>query len=86
MNYNEFLEVKEDLLLRIMKIVEDSGAGFAFPSQTLYLGKDEMPGEADAKKISAIIKKMETKGELPIPTFSAQQITELNGTIPFPDK
>jgi hypothetical protein len=29
-----------------MKIVEENGASFAFPSQTLYLGRDERPGPA----------------------------------------
>lgn len=39
-NYNEFLEIKEDLLLRMMDVVEASGAEFAFPSQTLYMARD----------------------------------------------
>jgi MscS family membrane protein len=45
-DYGEFLAVAEDLNLRIMKIVEENGASFAFPSQTLYLGRDERPGPA----------------------------------------
>lgn len=36
-----FLEIREDLFLRIMKIVRESGTGFAFPSQTLYVARDE---------------------------------------------
>jgi MscS family membrane protein len=39
-DYAGFLEIKEDLLLRCMDIVAESGTGFAFPSQTLYLGRD----------------------------------------------
>ncbi len=39
-DYNGFLEVQEELLLRCMDIVAESGTGFAFPSQTLYLGRD----------------------------------------------
>ncbi len=39
-DYSGFLEIQEDLLLRCMDIVEESGSGFAFPSQTLYLGRD----------------------------------------------
>jgi MscS family membrane protein len=40
-DYAGFLEVQEDLLLRCMDIVAESGTGFAFPSQTLYLGRDD---------------------------------------------
>ncbi|MCF8478664.1 MAG: mechanosensitive ion channel family protein [Pseudolabrys sp.] len=35
-----FLEIQEELLLKCMEVVEASGTGFAFPSQTLYLGRD----------------------------------------------
>ena len=35
-----FLAVQEELLLRIMNIVESGGSGFAFPSQTLYMTRD----------------------------------------------
>jgi MscS family membrane protein len=39
----KFLDVQEDLLLRIMDTIESSGAATAFPSQTLYLGRDRPP-------------------------------------------
>ncbi len=40
----KFLEVQENLLLRIMDTIESSGTATAFPSQTLYLGRDkELP-------------------------------------------
>jgi len=39
-NHDEFLEIQESLLLNCMDIVDANGTGFAFPSQTLYLGRD----------------------------------------------
>jgi len=39
-DYTTFLEIQEGLLLACMDIVEASGTGFAFPSSTLYLGRD----------------------------------------------
>jgi MscS family membrane protein len=39
-DYRSFLEIQEELLLNCMEIVEKSGTGFAFPSSTLYLGRD----------------------------------------------
>jgi len=36
-DFNEFLEIQEDLNLRIKDLVEDAGSGFAFPSRTLYV-------------------------------------------------
>jgi MscS family membrane protein len=48
LDYAGFLEVQEDLLFRMMRAVADAGTGFAFPSQTLYLNRDDAgrPGTA----------------------------------------
>lgn len=43
--WSEYLHVREDINLKIMKIVENNGAGFAFPSQSIYvenMQKNEM--------------------------------------------
>lgn len=56
-DYNEFAAVREELLLKIMDLVEDAGTGVALPSQTLYIRRDsgvEKDKAANAvKKISA---------------------------------
>jgi MscS family membrane protein len=39
-DWNGFLEFQEELLLRIMEIVQQAGAEIAFPSQTMYLATD----------------------------------------------
>jgi MscS family membrane protein len=39
-DWNDFLEFQEELLLRIMEIVQQTGAEIAFPSQTMYLATD----------------------------------------------
>jgi MscS family membrane protein len=42
-NWNRFLEIQQELLLRIMEIVEASGTEIAFPSQTLRLVEPRSP-------------------------------------------
>jgi MscS family membrane protein len=42
-SYSEFLGVQEELLLRILDIVEHAGATVAFPTQTLYLRPEAAP-------------------------------------------
>ena len=39
-----FLEIQEDLLLRIMGIIEASGSGLAFPFQVTYAAMDKALG------------------------------------------
>jgi MscS family membrane protein len=53
-DFNEFAEVREDLLLQIMSFVEESGTTLASASQTLYLNRD---AESTKEKIDAAAKK-----------------------------
>ncbi len=57
LNLDEFLEVQEDLLLRMMDVVEASGSGFAFPSKTVYFARDSGVSEEKANQAVAKVKK-----------------------------
>ncbi len=39
-NFTEFLSVQEELLLEVIRVVEEAGSGIAFPSVTTYLNND----------------------------------------------
>ena len=39
LNSRKFLKIKENLAVKIIEIVENNEAGFAFPSQSLYVEK-----------------------------------------------
>jgi MscS family membrane protein len=80
----DFLAVQEDLLLRIMDLVESSGSGFAFPSQTVYMAKD---GGLDAEKAHRAVEAVERlrgEGELPFPDHRQARISQLDGTLDYP--
>jgi len=83
-DYAVFLEVQEDLLLRIMDIVEASGTSFAFPSHTAYLTQD--PGLDAEKTQSAIarVRQWRAEGEVPFPNFPPERIAQMTDTIPYP--
>jgi MscS family membrane protein len=42
-NWERYLNIREDIHLKIMKIVEDHGSSFAFPSQSLYV--EQLPAK-----------------------------------------
>ncbi|MCX6552676.1 MAG: mechanosensitive ion channel family protein [Acidobacteria bacterium] len=46
-DYVAFLAIQEELLMRIMAIVRDAGTGLAFPSQTMYVTRDQGHGAPD---------------------------------------
>ena len=83
-DFNEFAAVREDLLLRIMDVLEDSGGGLALPSQTLYLSRDS---GVEKEKADIAIKKiadLRDGKQLPFPDFHQDDIAALKGSIEYP--
>ena len=83
-DYNRFLEVQEDLLLRIMDIVEASGTGIAFPSQTAYLARDRGHDETKRQAAIATVQRWREAQELPFPNFRPERIAEVENTLEYP--
>jgi MscS family membrane protein len=83
-DYNEYAAVREDLLLRVMDIVEDAGSGFAVPTQTLYLPRDS--GIEKEKADNAIKKIAELRGgkKLPFPDFHERDVSSFKGSVEYP--
>lgn len=65
--YSRFLEVQEDLLLRIVDIVEASGTAFAFPSWTTYLARDSGLDKDKTQEAIAAVRRWREERELPLP-------------------
>jgi MscS family membrane protein len=84
--YEPFLAVQEDLLLRIMNIVESSGSGFAFPSQTLYMAKDEGLDAERSREATEAVKKWRDEGELPFPDHRSERVSQIDGTLEYPPR
>jgi MscS family membrane protein len=82
--YEPFLHVQEDLLLRIMDIIEASGSGFAFPSQTTYIARDSRLDAEKSQKAIETVRQWREQGELPFPDFSPETISEIDGKIEYP--
>jgi MscS family membrane protein len=63
-DWAEFLEIREEILLRVMDIIEQAGTALAFPSQTLYLGRDRGNDSIRAKAAEASVQEWRDKGSL----------------------
>jgi MscS family membrane protein len=79
-----FLEICEDLNLRIMDIIDEAGAGFAFPSQTAYLARDRAPDAEKAKAAEAQVESWRKAGELPFPDLSDDAQEAVADKLDFP--
>ena len=80
----EFLGIREDVFLRVMDIVEQSGTGFAFPSQTLYFARDDGLDTERTEVAEAQVRQWRDEGRLPFPNFSTEQIRQMRGTVAYP--
>jgi len=85
-DYDTFLAVQEDLLLRIMDLVESSGSGFAFPSQTLYMAGDGGLDEEKSRKAAETVRRWRDEGELPFPDHTPALVSHLDSTLDYPPK
>lgn len=83
-DFGEFLAIREDMLLRIMDIVDAAGSGFAFPSQTLYLGRDAGVDKQKAEKAALEVQKWREEDQLPFPDFPPSDISEFSNSLPYP--
>ena len=83
-DFNEFLEVQEDLTLRIMDVVANSGTSFAFPSQTIYMAKDLGVSEEKTQEAEDKVRQWREKDEMQLPKFDEDRINELKSTLDYP--
>jgi len=83
-NDSEFAAIREDLLLRILEIVQAAGTGFALPSRTIYMTSD--PGIDPQKKIETEqkVKEWREHHDFPFPDFNPNEIPALRDQIVYP--
>lgn len=82
--WNDFFAIKEDILLRTKTIVEQSGTGFAFPSQTLYMARDDGLDAELGERASAEVAALRRARQLPFPHFTQHRVDELAGRLRYP--
>ncbi len=64
-----FLAIQEDVLLRVMDVVNESGCGFAFPSQTHYVASDSGVDAESRTRAEEHVRKLRATGELKVAGF-----------------
>lgn len=83
-DFNEFLAVQEDVYLRIIDIIEESGTGFAFPSMVNYLANDPGVDSERAGRAEAMMQQLRESNDLPFPEFDLQTRKKMRDTLHYP--
>ena len=82
--WNDFYAIREDVMLRIKEIVEASGTGFAFPSQTVYFTKDTGLDETKSGQSIEKVRRWRRNRELPFPNFSPKYRERMENSLRYP--
>ena len=80
----EFAAICEDILLRFMTIFEDAGTSFAFPSQTIRIGRDPGLDKSRAELAAEQVRHWRDQKQLPFPDFTPAEISEIRDSLPYP--
>jgi MscS family membrane protein len=83
-DWSEFLSIREDIYLRFMDAVKQSGTSFAFPSSTMYLGRDDGLDQEETSQAEARVAQWRQKGELPFPHFPPGVRDQVENTLEWP--
>lgn len=84
--WNEFFAIREDVLLRVAEIVDQSGSAFAFPSQTLYVGKDSGLDDELGNSAEQEVESWRQKHRFPFPTMSEAARERIQDTLDYPPR
>jgi MscS family membrane protein len=83
-DWNEFLQIREDVYLRFMEVVKEAGTGFAFPSNTTYVGRDEGLNPDRVRQAEVRVAAWRDQGALPFPHFPEDFRQEVENTLDWP--
>ena len=83
-DYGEYLEVAEDLNLRIMDIVAAAGTGLALPAQMTYFDEGRGLDPDRARAVEVQVQEWRERRELWLPRFPREKIAELDNTLQYP--
>ncbi len=84
-DFAEFTAIREDLLLRIMDIVEQAGSGIAFPSRTVYFSRDGSLNQEKAAAAAQQVEQWREQNKLPFPDFAFEDKSAFRDSIVYPD-
>jgi small-conductance mechanosensitive channel len=83
-DWNEFLAVREDVFLRLIDIVEESGTGFAFPSTVNYLARDGGVDQERRQRAEEAMQQLRKDNKLPFPEFDEVTREEIRNQLVYP--
>ena len=83
-DYGEYLEITEDLYLRMMEVVTDAGTDLAVPAVHEYTEAGEKLDEEQIRNVEEEVQAWRESNSLYLPKFPDSKIDELAGSLEYP--
>jgi MscS family membrane protein len=83
-DFAEFTAIREDVLLRMLEIVEKSGSGLGFPSSTVYMARDTGLHKEKTEAAEQQVQQWRDERQLPFPDFTPADKSAFRGSIAYP--
>ena len=83
-DWNEFVAIREDVMLRVLDIVAESGTSLAVPAQTVYMNRDQGLDRKRSAAARSEVQGWRERGELPFPDFDDEFLEEHRDTLDYP--
>lgn len=83
-DFVEFRAIREDILLRALRIVRDAGTNFAVPSRTLYFSRDPGLDSERRGEVESRVRAWAAAQQMPFPYFSADYRHRNRDTLDYP--
>ncbi len=84
-DYNEYIAVVEDLNLRVLDVIRETGTDLAYPSKTVYFERGQGPAQDKMKEVEKRIDDLKAKGGFPQPFYPAEWVDSRLDTLDFPE-
>jgi MscS family membrane protein len=80
-DFNAYLPIQEDLLLRILEIIAAAGTGLAIPGRIDYINEDR---GIDPERATGVVQQWKQEGKLPFPDYPPEEISAMRNRIAYP--
>ena len=85
-DFQQYLAIAEDINLRIIDLVVESGTFFAYPSQTLMVEDAATLDSARQEQVETLVEQWREQDKLPFPQWSDEYVEKIENTLEFPPK
>jgi len=83
-DFAEFTAIREDVLLRMLEIVEKSGSGLGFPASTVYMARATGLHKEKTEAAEHQVQQWRDERQLPFPDFAPADKSAFRASITYP--